>query len=124
MNSNIKFNVQEELLLKYWNSLQGGLYKILPIYEGRDLFSKNVVFSQEDAYNHFQQYVSSLLVEIYGNSKLFFETVHAVKIVSILRGILEEIKIDEHKKLRPLVFQCVNLCKKISDELECDKSVL
>ena len=120
----VKYNetlkIPNEVLVKYYKRMINSFFKILPIYQGMDSKTKRVVYLPHVAYEQFQQYVSNLLVEIYGNSGLFFESEYSVQIVSILRGILIDIKMDELKRLKPLVFQCISLCNKVIEELEVD----
>jgi hypothetical protein len=107
--------------LAYYKNLLNACWKALPIYEGKDIKTKMVVYSPEEAFNQFQKYISNLLVEIYGNSGLFFKSVHSMQLIGILRGMLQEIKInsdEEHKKIKPLIFKCTNLCEKMIKELE------
>jgi hypothetical protein len=108
----------DKLIIAYYKGLIGNFYKILPLYEGRDLKTKQIVYLPDIAYQNFQNYVSNLLVEVYGSSNLFFVNEYSIKIVSILQGILHKVEIDKHKKLKTLVFQCVSLCEKIIVELE------
>jgi hypothetical protein len=120
IKDNTHLSANNELLIQYYKGLIGNLFKILPVYEGRDLVTKKIIFTQENAFNNFQKYTSSLFVEICGNYDLFFYSDNSVKMISLLRGILKEVDIDEHNKLKPIVMQCINLCNKVIKELECD----
>jgi hypothetical protein len=117
---NQKINISNALLIEYYKNLIGNIYKILPIMEGKATNKKDIEYTPEIAYRNFQTYTSNLLVEMHGNISLFY-SVNSIRIIVILRGILNEIKIDDHKKLKSCVFQCIDLCQKIIGELESDK---
>jgi phage tail tube protein FII len=63
------------------------------------------------------------LVEIYGNSQIFLQSGNSIKLISVLRGMIKEIKPGEQKKVKRLTMQCINLCKKIIKEIEEKESV-
>jgi hypothetical protein len=109
-------NINKELIIQYYKLLVGNCFKILPIYEGKDVYSKEVVYLPESAFSNYQKYVANLIVELCG-SDIFFTSVNSVRIVSILRGVLKEVNVNEHQKLKPLVMECIKLCNKIIDEL-------
>jgi hypothetical protein len=111
----------KELLIKYYQGLVNSLFKLLPLYEGRKYRTSGIVYSQDEAYKNYQIYLSNLLIEIYGNSQSFFQSENSIKLVSILRGMVQEIKIDEQPKVKRLTMECINICKKIIVELEGDE---
>jgi hypothetical protein len=90
---------------------------LLPLYEGKKYKSSSVFYSQEEAYKNFQLYLSNLLVEIYGNSQ-FLCTDNSIKLANILRGMIQEIKIDEHDRVKRLTMECINICKKIIEDIK------
>lgn len=108
----------KELLVKYYNNLINSCFKIIPIYNGEKFKTKEVVKNLEESYNDYQIYLGNLLVEIYGNSQLFFCSGNSIKLVSILKGMIQEIKVNEKQKVKRLTMECINLCKKIVIEIE------
>lgn len=108
----------KELLIKYYKGLINSIYKLLPLYEGCKFKSKDIIYTPEEAYKNYQIYLTNLIVEIYGNSQLFFQSENSMKLISILRGMIQEIKLDEHQTVKRLTMECINLCKKIIKEIE------
>jgi hypothetical protein len=108
----------KELLIKYYKGLINSIFKAMPLYEGLKYKSKEVVYSSEEAYKNYQIYLSNLIVEIYGNSQLFFYSDNSIKLISLLRGMIQEIKLNEQQRVSRLTKECINLCKKIITEIE------
>ena len=106
------------LFIKYYEGLINSTYKLLPIYEGRKYKTSSVVFSKEDAFKNYQIYLSNLLIEIHGNSQLFLCSENSIKLRNIFKGMIMDIQIDEHKKVKRLTMECINICKKIIDEIK------
>lgn len=115
-------NSCKELLLKYYRGLVNSVYKGLPIFEGRKNKSGDIIYDAETSYRNYQIYLTNLLVEIYGNSQLFLQSENSIKLISILRGMLEVEK-NDHPTVKRLTMQCIGICKKIIEEIdqrECD----
>jgi hypothetical protein len=107
----------KDLIVRYYKGLVNSIYKILPIYENKDYKTKQVL-NQNDGFKNFQIYLGNLLVEIYGNSQLFFCSENSIKLISIIRGMIQEIHINEHQRVKRLIMDCINICKKIINEIE------
>jgi hypothetical protein len=113
----------KDLLIRYYEGLINSTYKLLPLYEGRKYKTSGIYFSKEEAYKNYQIYLSNLLVEIHGNSKLFFCSNNSMRLISVLKGMIQEIQIDEHQKVKRLTMECINLCKKIIEEIEGSEDI-
>ncbi len=109
--------ISEELLDKYYDNLIGDFYKILPIFEGRDIKNKEVVYTKEEAYLQFQKYISNFIVEICGGYYLFNDSMYFLKLLNILEGMYV-ISQEDHCKLKSLVFNCISICKKLKTKGE------
>lgn len=107
----------KKLLIKYYEGLINSIFKNLPLYEGRKYKTSGIVYSKEEAYKNYQVYLSNLIVEVYGNSQLFFCSDNSIKLISILKGMIQEVKIDEQQKVKRLTMECISLCKKIIQEI-------
>lgn len=107
----------KELLIKYYQGLINSTFKLLPLYEGRKYKTSSIVYSKQEAYKNYQTYLSNLIVEVYGNSQLFFCSDSSIKLISILKGMIQEISIDEQQKVKRLTMECISLCKKIIVEI-------
>lgn len=108
----------KELLVKYYKNLVNSLFKLLPLYEGKKYKTSSIFYQPEEAYKNYQIYLVNLLVEIHGNSQYFFCSDNSIKLVSILRGMIQEIHVNEHQKVKRLTMECISLCKKIIKEIE------
>jgi hypothetical protein len=112
-----KIIVSKDVVILYYKRLSGRVYKTLPIIEGKDLSGK-IVFLPETAKENFKKHISKLLVEIHGNSDIFFDTEYAVEVRGILRSMLMEVDIDNKPEIRTLVFDCISLLHKAVEQLE------
>ena len=112
-----KMKISNELLIQYYKSLINNYFKILPLFEGRDLQTKQIIYTQEQAYEMFQKYIQNFIIEVCGSNELFIVNVNSIKLLSLLRG-MQEIQIGEHKKTKSVVMSCIDLCNKVIKELE------
>ena len=109
----MKIEVSKELLIDYYNSLIGDCYKILPLYEGLDILTKKVIYSREEAYQQYKKYLVGFLNEIYG-SYYMLDSIYLLKLFANLEGMLT-IGLDEHDKLKSLVFKCIGIVNKLKE---------
>lgn len=112
----MKIELSKELLVNYYDSLIGDCYKLLPLYEGLDIKSKQIVYSRDEAYQQYKKYLISFLNEIYG-SYYMLDSIYLLKLLANLEGMLT-IELNEHDKLKSLVFKCINLISKLKKEVE------
>lgn len=102
----------ESLVIQYYDDLIGNIFKILPIFEGRSCITKDITLKKEEAYEQFMKYVQNLSFEIAGADCIFTNNRQFIKLLSNIEG-MQKIKIDEHKKLRSLWLNCIDICKKM-----------
>ncbi len=96
----------------YYQGFQRRVFKSLPIFEGKDM-SGRVVYLPEIAKDNFRRHVGKLLVELYGNSSIFFSTEHGGQLAGLLRGMLMEINIESKPDVRSIVFECMTIMERI-----------
>jgi hypothetical protein len=111
----------KELLLKYYKHLINSCFKLIPLYNGEKYRSKIIIYEPEEAFKNFQIYLSNLLIEIHGNSLIFFHSENSVKLLSILKGMISQVGCNEHTKVKRLTMECINICKKIIKEIESEE---
>lgn len=109
--------LKKNVVILYYKRISSRIYKTLPILEGKDLSGK-VIYSPEVAKENFKKHMSKLLVEIHGNSDIFFNTEYAIEVRGILRSTLMEVDIDNRPKIRTLVFDCISLLDKAVAKIE------
>ncbi len=110
----------KDLLIKYYKGLINSIFKLIPLYNGEKYKSREVIYSSDEAFKNYQIYLSNLIVEMYGNS-IFFTSENSIKLLSIIIGMIQQIQENEHKNVKRLTIECINLCKKIIKEIEQER---
>ena len=114
-----KIPISNKLLINYYNNLIKDFFKILPIFEGRDARTKLVIYSPEESYIQYNKYISNFILEIKGAYILFNDNPYFLKLLNILEGMLNS-KIIEHAEIKSLVFHCIDIIKKLIEEVSED----
>lgn len=104
-----KFNEKD-----YMMSLKNRIWKLLPIYEGKNL-DKKVVCTREEAYNNFYMYLSRITTELVGAKNINKDNGYYAELLYLLEG-MKEFSEDEHDRVRDIVLHCCNLCDKFEVE--------
>lgn len=112
--------IPKKLLIDYYRKLINSIFKIIPLYNGEEYKTKKIIYSSEEAFNNYQIYLSNLLVELHGNIQ-FIQSDNSVKLINILKGMIQQIEINENKKVKRLTMESINLCKKIIKEIETEE---
>jgi len=108
------FEIDAKSLNKFLTSLRNRIWKLLPIYEGRDK-QGGIVIPPDIAYKNFKKNLQKLVIEVYGANDIFFSNTYFVQLLCLLQG-LESINIDEHEKVKIVVTHCADICEKIKEE--------
>lgn len=103
--------ISNEIMVEYFQSLLGRIYKLLPMHKDDKNYNK-----MPSAWETLDDYLYSLLCEIAGGNKLILEDKRFIELLNNLENLFA-IK-EEYKKYRSQVFKCTNLCKKIIDTLK------
>lgn len=100
-----KYNIEisTNLLLNYYDSLISNFYKILPI-------------SEESTNDQYKKYISNFIMEVCGGYYLFDESAYFLKLLNNLEYLLQIDNI-EHKQIKSSVFNCINIIKKVKEEI-------
>jgi hypothetical protein len=106
----------DELVVKYYKTLIGRIYGLLPTFEGIDIKSKEIVFEPEESFQMFKSSLENLILEICGSNDIFLVGEKSIRLLSLIRG-LQELSINDHSNLRSVVFLCTDLCSKIANQL-------
>ena len=109
-----KIYIPEEVIIKYFNKLIGKYYQLLPVFEGRSFYSKEIVYTPEEAYKQFKDNLNNLSYELHGLHFMFTNNELFISLLSLFNTI-QSIQIDEHDKLRNIVFSCINICNKLKE---------
>lgn len=113
-------NVPKEILIQYYKNLINSIFKLIPLMNGEEYKTRRIIYSPEEAFKNYQIYLNNLIVEMYGNS-IFFMSDNSIKLLSIIIGMIQQIQVGENQKVKQLVFECINLCKKIIKEIEQER---
>lgn len=114
-----KLPITRSLLGNYMELTINGIFKLLPTYEGKSFQSKEIVYSPEQAYMHYQQHLEKVIVEVVGDYYIYDNNEEYLKLLAILEG-LKEVYIDEHDKVKSMVFECIKICERIQEKLNKD----
>lgn len=107
--------IPKEIMLDYFKKLPNKIFKILPIYEGKDIYTNNINCDSITAYGNYQSYLDTFTIELSGASNIFPHTSKFIEILALIEG-MKTIKEYEHKKVKKIVFKCINKCKLIYKE--------
>lgn len=88
-NNNINMN-------DYCDKLIGRIFKVLPLLEENP--------------DHAKKYISSLLVELNGASKIFNDNSYFISIICSLEGIGN---CTDYNLCRRKIFECISICNKL-----------
>lgn len=98
----------KEKLIVYLNSIVNNVFKILPLYEEKNIGIKT--------------YIESLIFELYGLDKVIDVKYgyEYVSILAILKSVEFEVQKDNSKKpvVKREVFKCINVIKNMVAKLE------
>lgn len=111
MEYNVEIN--NKTLSEVLTSLRNRIWKLLPIYEGKDM-SGRITISEMAAYKNFKKNLQKVTIEVYGANDILFQNTQFVQLLCLLQG-LESVKIDEHEKVKNIVKHCADLCEKIKE---------
>ena len=98
---------------KYIVHLRNKIWKLLPIYEGKDNKGE-IIDSREKAYEKFYLSLSRLLVELTGAKNIETDSAYYVELIYLLEG-MKTFNENEHSRVRDIVLHCCNLCEKINE---------
>lgn len=105
--------ISDEIVLEILHNLPGKFYKLLPLYEGRDFHTKDIIYDEPDAFETFSRYLQKLIIEFSGSKLIFPDEKKFTEIFIILKG-MEKINIGEHDKLKSIVMLCMNKIKEVT----------
>ena len=107
------YDIDVKSFYKALTSLRNRIWKLLPIYEGKDK-QGGVIIPPETAYRNFKKNLQKLTVEVNGANDIFFSSSYFVQLLCLLQG-LDSVTIDEHEKVKNIVTHCADLCEKIKE---------
>lgn len=97
---------------KYMTHLRNKIWKLLPIYEGKNNKGE-IVESREKAYEKFYLSLSRLLVELTGAKNIEVDSGYYVELIYLLEG-MKTFSENEHSRVRDIILHCCSLCEKIN----------
>lgn len=110
-----KLPITKDLMKSYIELVINSIFKILPIYEGLAI-SKQIVYSPEQAYRHYQQHLEKIIVEITGDYYIFYDIPEFIKLLASIQGMID-IHINEHDTVRSMVFECIKICENMKKQI-------
>lgn len=101
------FCLNDKAMLDSLSILINQCWKILPIFEGKDI-KGNIVYSRDVAYEHYQKHLIFLSTKLLGASKIWQDNQYYVELVYLIEG-MKDFKQDDHKQVKYIVNHCTNL---------------
>lgn len=90
-------------------------WKILPIYEGKNL-NNIVVYDRNTAYANYQKYLIFLNTKIFGASKYWKDNQKYIELLYLVKG-MSKFNDDEHNKVKYTVLHCNKLIENMIKEI-------
>jgi hypothetical protein len=113
-----KLPITRNLLGRYIDLIINALFKTLPTFEGLSI-NKEIIYTSEQSYIHYQQHLEKLIIEITGDYYIFCENPYILKLLGLVQG-MQDIKINEHDIVKSMVFECIKICENIKKQLDND----
>ena len=95
--------------------LRNQCWKLLPIYEGKDI-NNDIVYTPEEAYENYQKHLTFLITKVSGASKIWIDNQYYYELEMILNGMRDFTK-DEHDRVKYMVNHCTHLIEKMKTEV-------
>jgi hypothetical protein len=92
-------------------SLRNRVWKLLPIFEGKDK-SGNIVFVPDKAYKNYLKNLQKISTEVWGANEILFQDERFVQLLCLLQG-LENTTVEDHAKIKTIITHCTDLCEKM-----------
>lgn len=109
------FPIKRQCFEDYIKLLMNLVFKTLPVYEGRDAKTKQIIYTPEQAYSHFQMHLEELIIEVTGDYYIYNDDPKFLQLLSILDG-LRDVQINQHQIVRSIVFKCMNICEELKNK--------
>lgn len=88
----------------YNDRLRDRVWKLIPIYEGRNECGE-VVYKREEAVSHFKKNLNRVCTELSGNKN---DEPRKIEIINLLEG-MKNYGLDSHSDVRDIVFYCCGI---------------
>lgn len=94
-----------EMEKTYNTRLRDRIWKLIPIYEGRNECG-NIVYERAEAVSHFKKNLNRVCTEISGNKNN--NDSRKIEVMNLLEG-MKEYGEDKHSEVRDIVFYCCGI---------------
>lgn len=100
---------------EYWVKVVDMIFRLLPLYEGRDKDTKDIIYNPEEAYINFTNNVTTVTLELEGfcadqTDPEVCMGLH--QLINLIRG-MKQLKIGEHNEVRAAIFSAIRKAKKL-----------
>lgn len=93
----------------YYTNLRNRCWKLLPIYEGKDI-NGEVIYSREESVILFRKNLNRLVTEVSGAANIYFENSRYQELLNLLAG-MNMYGEDSHETVRDILLHCCNICE-------------
>jgi len=104
-------NLSPTARIKYLTSLRNRIWKLLPIYEGKDKSGK-VVIQFDKAYDNFYKNLEKLVLEMSGANEIWYDNAEYVELLYLLTG-MKTFLAEDHDRIKYIIVHCADLCEKM-----------
>jgi hypothetical protein len=115
---NYNFDLDDIAIRESLRILRNQCWKLLPIFEGKDI-NNEIVYSKEEAYSNYQKHLTFLITKVSGANKIWIDNQYYYELAMILNG-MRDFTIEEHDRVRYMVHHCTHLVEKMKDEVLSD----
>lgn len=105
---NIEYNEKD-----YFSKLVDKIFKLLPIYEGKQRKKPLEIINPSNAYLNYKKEIFLLTVQLNGDYQLYQDQ-RILPIIGSLKG-MEQIEVGHHNEVKICVFNLINSIKFIID---------
>lgn len=102
-----------EVVKSYNARLRDRVWKLIPIYEGRNECGE-IVYSPEEATVHFKKNLNRVCTELYGNKDSKNDDARYTEVINLLEG-MKVYDSNMHSEVRDVVFYCCGIINEWGD---------
>lgn len=99
---------------KSLTSLRNKIWKLLPIYEGKDRDGKETI-PLSQAYENYRKNLSRLIVQVTGAEKIWFEKPYYTELSCLLVGLERNFILNQHDEIKTIIAHCTDLCERMKE---------
>lgn len=109
------FELGEEATQESLKILRNQCWKLLPIFEGKNI-DNEVIYTLDEAYDNYQKHLTFLITKVSGANKIWTDNQYYYELLMILNG-MRDFQKDEHDRVKYMVHHCTHLIEKMKEDV-------